>query len=79
MSLLVTINVDGKTIKAIQEDFDVIKEGTSDYKLKDGTILKLRVTVAEIYKLDEKDPTTGKPNYLVKSSQIMSIVLPKKK
>ena len=52
-------------------DFTMIEENWSHYRLEDGTVIKLRLVVSEIFKLHETDPLIGEPQFLAKSSNIM--------
>ena len=63
----------GKKALAQQVDFKVLNETWNEYKLENGYILRIKPVVAEVYILDEKDPTTGFPNVLVKSANIISL------
>jgi len=71
-------NARGQTVNGEQMTFEVIKEGYSEYKLSDGKILKVRVVVSEVFRLDEVDESTGRNNYFIKSQPILSIEEPKK-
>ena len=64
---------DGKEITANQVKFTIGTENFSEYKLEDGNTLKVRVVVGEIYRSDQADPLTGRPNYIVKSTNIISV------
>jgi hypothetical protein len=69
----------GQMVNAEQLDFKLVNDGYSEYKLSDGKILKLRVVLAEVYRLDEIDEMTGKNNYFIKSAPIVSVEEPPKK
>lgn len=63
----------GQPVNAEQLSFEIIKEGVSEYKLFNGKIMKIRMVLAEVYRLDEKDEATGKDNYFIKSGTIVSV------
>jgi hypothetical protein len=63
----------GQMVNAEQLDFQIVNEGFSVYKLSDGKILKIRVVLAEVYRLDEKDEVTGRAGYFIKSMPVVSI------
>jgi len=69
----------GQMINAEQLDFQIMNEGFSVYKLSDGKIMKLRVVLAEVYRLEAKDEVTGKPGYFIKSMPVISVEDAKKK
>ncbi len=62
----------GQMVNAEQLTFTPIKEGISEYQLSNGKLLKIRMILAEIYVLDEKDPTTGKNAYFIKTAPVVS-------
>jgi len=68
----------GQMVDAEQLGFTPISEAWSEYKLDDGKIMRIRVVVSEVYRLNEIDETTGKNNYLVKSTNVISMGEPKK-
>lgn len=68
----------GQPVNAEQLDFKIVNEGISEYKLSDGKIMKIRIALAEVYRLEELDEATGKNNYFIKSAPIISIEEPKK-
>lgn len=62
----------GQMVDAEQLSFKIVNEGVSEYKLSDGKIMKIRVVLAEVYRMDEKDEVTGKEGYYVKTAPIIS-------
>jgi hypothetical protein len=63
----------GQLVNAEQLSFKVINEGFSAYELSDGRIMKIRIILAEVYCLDEKDEATGRGGYFVKSVPVVSV------
>lgn len=59
-------------VNAEQLNFKQIKEGFSEYELSDGKIMKIRVVLVEVFRLDELDET-GRNNYFIKSVPTISI------
>ena len=70
------LNLGGKAVEAEKMDFKPIDENWSLYRLEDGTVLKLRLIVSEIFKLPGADPLTGMPQFLAKSSNVMAVEPP---
>ena len=66
----------GEEINGEQLQFTIKNEGYSEYLLSDGNILRIRIVLAEVYGIDQKDPLTGRPNYVVKSTNIVSVEQP---
>ncbi|NHJ33136.1 MAG: hypothetical protein FK732_09745 [Asgard group archaeon] len=52
--------------EAIDLDFETLKEGTNEYKLEDGTTLKIRLVLEGVKRL-KKHNTDGNPIYLIRS------------
>ena len=69
----------GQPVNAEQLSFKVIDEGFSSYELSDGRTMKIRVILAEVYRLDEKDEATGREGYFVKSVPVVSVEETKQK
>jgi len=63
----------GQMVNAEQVKFTPISEEFSEYRLSDGKILKIRVVLVEVYRLDEVDEVTGKNNYFIKSAPIVNV------
>ena len=68
----------GQMVNAEELHFTPISEGYSEYRLSNGKIMKIRVVLAEVYRLDEKDEMTGKDNYYIRSAPIVTVEEPKK-
>lgn len=54
-------------------EFEPVKEDWNIYRLKDGTLVKIKVVATEIFRLSEIDELTGRPNYLVRSTNAIAI------
>jgi len=67
--------IQGKEVWGEEVEFEPEREGRSEYILHDGTRLKMRTIVNEIYRLDEYKPD-GEPIYLVNSTHIITPVVP---
>lgn len=73
MAPIKMMNSKGVLVNAEQLSFNPITEPTSEYQLEDGSRIKIRMVLAEVYRLDEKDPNTGRNTYFIKSAPIFSI------
>ena len=76
MSRPVTANYNGKNVPATSLDFESINDEWNEYRLEDGTTLKLRTVVAEIVSIDGKKSADGSPVYQVKSGNVLHIEVP---
>ncbi len=55
-------------------DFKVLREDWSNYRLADGTILKVRLVVTKVVRTYQHDPTTGEPLYVFSRATALSTV-----
>ena len=76
MSKKVQMNIGQNRVEAEAMGFDQIDEAWSRYRLEDGTIVKLKVVVSDVFKLPNPDPVTGLPQLVVRSSNVMSVEPP---
>lgn len=70
---------EGTIVEAEPTEFKTKREDWNVYELSDGTIIKTKDIVAEIYRLDTLDPATGQHNYFVRHNTIISAMEPTKK
>jgi len=69
----IRINIGGQAVEAEQMSFKAVDEPWAQYKLEDGNVVKLRIVVSNVFKLPNPDPVTGLPQYIVQSSNVMSV------
>jgi hypothetical protein len=50
-----------------------LNEPWSSYQLDDGSIIKLKLVISDVFKLPMQDPLTGIPQYVIRSSNVMSV------
>jgi hypothetical protein len=72
----VKINLGGQTVEAESLTYRSLNEPWSSYQLEDGSIIKLKLVVSYVYKLPTVDSLTGLPQYVVRSSNVMSVEPP---
>lgn len=72
----VKMNLGGQVLEAESVTAKVIDEPWSTYKLGDGSIIKLKLVLSDVFKLPQPDPITGLPQYIVRSSNVMSVEPP---
>ena len=68
------VKVDGKEVNGSRVPFDPLEEPWTKCRLPDGTVVRLKLVVADIIRLDKN--AQGETHYLVKSSNIMAIEEP---
>lgn len=65
----------GQMAGAVEVDYEIENEPWVTVRLSDGTVLKLRIQLNKIFRLDQYDPMTGDPAYFVQNAlQIRSQV-----
>ena len=74
--MVVKLNVGGKRVDAEKMDFNTLCDTWSSIRLEDGTVIKIKVVTSEVYKLPGVDSLTGAPQFLVKSSNVLSVEPP---
>ncbi len=72
----VKMKIGGNPVEAESLTFKPIDEPWSTYKLDDGSVIKLKLVVSDVFKLPTPDPVTGLPQFLVRSSNVMSVEPP---
>ncbi|MEM2133930.1 MAG: hypothetical protein QW261_13775 [Candidatus Jordarchaeaceae archaeon] len=45
--------------------------------MENGKVLRVKPVVLKVYELDDLDPLTGEPDYLVRSQTVISVSSPK--
>jgi len=64
---------DGTTVDAIELPFQTGAEHWNEYLLHDGSVVRLKTVVTEIFKIEGKFDAEGNPQYVLKSTQIVSL------
>jgi hypothetical protein len=70
------ITFQGQEVWAEEIDFEVEKEPWNSYILHDGTQLRMKTVVSEVARLEGMFNQDGDPIYLVKTSNVVSAVVP---
>jgi hypothetical protein len=69
----VKLTLGDQTVEADKMDFNPIQENWSIYRLEDGTIIKLKLIISDVFRIPGTDPVTGVPQFMVRSTNIMSV------
>jgi len=69
--------VQGQEVWGEEIEFEPEREGRNEYVLHDGTKLKMRAVVNEIYRLEAYKPD-GEPIYIVNSTNVLTAVVPER-
>ena len=70
---MVKINRGGKQVEATVIDFRIEKEDWNEYQLLDGSHLRLRVVLSEVYRVNDEYDADGNPVYVTKSGNVLVI------
>lgn len=60
--------------EAVTVDFEAEAEPWATYRLDDGSVMKVRVTVNGIIRLEGEFDSGGNPLYIVQSKEVLRIV-----
>lgn len=66
---------DGKRDATIVE-VNQASEYWNQYLLEDGTVLKFKVVVTQVTKIDDEHDQEGNPVYNVKSTNVLTVICP---
>ena len=66
------VNYQGRQVEGKPVDFLTRKEDFNEYQLADGKILKIKMVVTRIIKLDEEKAPDGNPVYLIQSQNVVA-------
>ncbi|MBI2819563.1 MAG: hypothetical protein HYX73_06255 [Acidobacteria bacterium] len=71
------LNFQGQEVWGEEVEFEPEREGRNEYILHDGTKIKMKTVVNEIYRLDVYK-SDGEPVYLVNSVNIVTAIVPER-
>lgn len=57
----------GREVEAAVLDFSVVQEGVAQYKLEDGTILRVKPILVSVLRVEGEVNELGEPVYLLQS------------
>ena len=61
---------------AVSVDVTDSKEPWSEYSLSDGTLLKIKLVLTEVWKIDNEYDADGNPAYVCKLSNVTNAIAP---
>jgi hypothetical protein len=64
---------DGRQVEAVEVDYTPVREDWNEYKLSDGTTLKMKTVVTRVMRTEQVDLMTGDPQYIVTSTNIVRV------
>jgi len=66
----------GGEVDATDVDFQIRKEDWNEYLLMDGTVLKMKLVIGDVFKVPGEFDNEGNPVYIVKSNNILVVRAP---
>ena len=72
----VTINFGGRQVQALPIEVNQSGENWNEYLLEDGTVLKMKLVLKKVYKVDGEFDPEGNPVYVMQSTNVTSVSAP---
>ena len=66
-------NFQGKEVDATEVRFQTIREEWNEYQLMDGTVLRMKAVVGEVFRVEDTYDNEGNPVYQVKSNNMLIV------
>lgn len=76
MASKVRINFGGEEVDATPIDVNQTNEYWNQYLLDDGSVVKMKLVVTKVLRIDNRYDNEGNPAYLVQSTNITSVNAP---
>ena len=70
------IDFQGQEVEATEIEFQTRKEDWNEYQLMDGTVIKMKAVVSEIFRIDGMFDEAGNPVYQIKSANVPVVKSP---
>ena len=64
----------GRLVDAVQVDYEAVAEPWTTYTLSDGSVIKVRVTLKSVLRLEGEFDQGGNPVYMVGTDATMRVV-----
>ncbi len=72
-----TINFGGRQVEATPIEANQSSERWNEYFLEDGTILKMKLVLKKVFRVDGEFDAEGNPVYVMQSTNVTSVSAPK--
>ena len=70
------INFQGREVDATEVEFKTRGEDWNEYQLMDGTVIKMKLVVSEIFRIEGMHDAEGNPVYYIKSTNVPFVKSP---
>jgi len=64
---------DGRMVDAVELSFRSSGENWNEYLLDDGTVIRVKLVVTDVVRLDGQYDQVGNPVYLVQSTNVLAV------
>ncbi len=72
----VSINFGGRQVDATPVDVNQSSERWNEYLMEDGTLLKMKLVLKKVLRVDGEFDAEGNPVYIMQSTNVSSITSP---
>ena len=72
----VTINMGGRQVQATPVEVNQSGERWNEYFLEDGTVLKMKLVLKKVFRVDGEHDEEGNPVYVMQSTNVTSVSPP---
>lgn len=72
----VSINFGGRQVEATPVEVNQSSERWNEYLLEDGTLLKMKLVLKKVLRVDGEFDAEGNPVYIMQSTNVSSITSP---
>ena len=72
----VTLNMGGRQVQATPVDINQTHERWNEYLLEDGTVLKMKLVLKKVFKVEGEFDEEGNPVYVMQSTNVTSVSAP---
>ena len=73
----VTIQIGGRSVEAVQVEVTQAAERWNEYILDDGTMLKMKLVLKKVLKVESEFDGEGNPLYVMQSTNVTTVSSPK--
>ncbi len=70
------INYLGREVDATEVEFQTRKEDWNEYQLMDGSVIKMKMVVSQIFRIDGEYDNEKNPAYQIKSTNVAAVTSP---
>jgi hypothetical protein len=70
------INFQGREVDGTEVEFQTRKEDWNEYQLMDGSIIKMKLVVSQIFRIENVYDNEGNPAYQIKSTNVVAVTSP---